>query len=285
MTGLKSIADTRVLRNGVEIPCMGFDTRTIEAGEVAQALIDAVKAGFRFIATADYAENTQEIAKALKSCGLDRAYLFIASSADIELSGYDETRKAIKDAVANLGIDYLDLYLVHLPEIKYVDGKITDATSQTWKALEDAYNAGEVKAIGVCSMAEMQLEPFLPSTDVMPMVDQIELHPRCNQPATLKYCQHNDIAVEAWMPFGDGNLVNNPAIIDLGLKYSCSPAQICLRWAMQRGAIPLPSTTDPIDMGIFADVFRFSIDEEDMAIIDFLDSYGDTGLKFQTHDN
>lgn len=285
MSSLKKISDTRVLRNGVEIPCMGFDTRTINPEDTKEAVTAALNNGFRMLITAEYANNEKELADVIANGPVPRDELFIASCADIDLRGYHNTRTVIKSVLQHLGIDVIDLYLVHLPQIKYVDGKITDTTSETWKALEDAYHEGEVRAIGVCSLAETQLAPLLPTTDDMPMADHIELHPRCNEPATLTFCNKNDILVLGWMPFGDGSILDNSALINLSLKYSCTPEQICLRWAMQRHAIPLPTSTDPAEISLFGDVFDFALAEEDMAIIDFMDPYGDSGLTKQTHDN
>lgn len=285
MSNLTTISDTRVLRNGVEIPCMGFDTRTIAPEDTTTAVIEALKSGFRMLITAEYANNAEELADIIAHGPVKREDLFIVSCADIDLRGYHNTRTIIKSSLQHLGVESIDLYLVHLPQIKYVDGKISETTRDTWKALEDAYQDGEVRAIGVCSLAETQLKPLLPAVDVLPMVDHIELHPRCNEPATLTFCANNDIIPLGWMPFGDGSILNNGALIDLSLKYSCTPEQICLRWALQRHAIPLPTSTDPGEISLFAEVFGFALNEHDMAIIDFMDPYGDSGLTKVTHDN
>lgn len=285
MSSLKSISDTRVLRNGVEIPCMGFDTRSLDPNVTEQAVTEALKSGFRMFITAEYANNVEQFVNAITNGSVDRDDLFIAVSADANLQGYHNTQSVIKTAQQHLGGFAIDLFILHLPQIEYVDGKISETTRQTWKALEDAYAEGEVRAIGVCDLAETQIKPLLPAVDTLPMVDQIELHPRCNQPATLTFCDHNDILVMGWMPFGDGSILDNAAIIDLGLKYSCTPEQICLRWALQRHAIPLPTSSDPGEISLFSEVFGFALTEQDMAVIDFMDPYGDSGLTNQTHDN
>lgn len=285
MSSLKKVSDTRVLRNGVEIPCMGFDTRTIEPEQTKSAVTEALNAGFRMLITAEFANNEKELADVINNGPVKRDDLFIVSCADIDLRGYHNTRTVIKSVLQHLEIDVIDLYLVHLPQIKYVDGKITDTTSDTWKALEDAYHEGALRAVGVCSLAETQIKPLLPTTEALPMADHIELHPRCNEPATLTFCSKNDIVVLGWMPFGDGSILNSSTLINLSLKYSCTPEQICLRWAMQRHAIPLPTSTDPTEISLFTDVFGFSISDQDMAIIDFMDPYGDSGLTKETHDN
>ena len=274
---MKNLTDTYKLKNGVEIPCIGYGTWQTPNGEAALTAVgEALKVGYRHIDTAAAYKNEASVGEAIRRSGLSREEIFITSKVWNSCRGYEKTMAAFERTVAELGVDYLDLYLIHWPAnaLQYSD---PDALNlDTWRALTELYKAGRIRAIGVSNFKPHHLEPLM-ATEVPPMVNQIEMHPGHEQSDTVGYCKRHGILVEAWSPLGEGRLLADPTLAAIGEKYGKSTAQVCIRWCLQMGVLPLPKTVTPARMQANADVFDFALSEEDMAEIAALTDYGFSG--------
>ena len=274
---MKKLTDTYRLKNGVEIPCIGYGTWQTPSGEVALTAVgEALKVGYRHVDTAAAYKNEASVGEAIRRSGLSREDIFITSKVWNSCRGYEKTMAAFERTMAELGVDYLDLYLIHWPanSLQYSD---PDALNlDTWRALTELYKAGRIRAIGVSNFKPHHLEPLM-ATEVPPMVNQIEMHPGHEQSETVEYCKRHGILVEAWSPLGEGRLLADPTLAAIGEKYGKSTAQVCIRWCLQMGVLPLPKTVTPARMQANADVFDFALSEEDMAEIAALSDYGFSG--------
>ena len=269
--------DTFRLSNGQKIPAVGFGTYKAADGEDAAVLSAAVDCGYRHFDTASFYGTERALGRALAECGLPRGEFFLTSKVWKTEMGYDNALRAFDASLARLGTDYPDLYLIHWPrpDLERSDWAALDL--DTWRALEDLYEAGRVKAIGVSNFLPSHLEPLLASASVAPMVDQIEFHPGYTQQATLDYCAAHGIQVEAWSPIGRARLLSDPLLTEMAGRYGVSVAQICLRFALQKGVLPLPKSANPDRMAQNLDLFSFSLAEEDMAALDAMPRAGWSG--------
>lgn len=266
---------TRALANGVQIPLIGFGTWQLENGPVAtKAVLGALAAGYKLIDTAWAYRNEPSVAEAIEVSGLPRTELFITTKLDTTMRGYAKASKAIDESLKNLRTDYIDLYLVHWPASAQMFDNWQDINNETWRALEEAYTAGKVKAIGVSNFRPHHLIPMIETADVMPMVNQIEFHPGYMQDDITSFCRENDIVLEAWSPLGSGRLIDNEELKAIAAKYHKSVAQICLRWCIQHQVIPLPKSVDEAYMKENLAVFDFEISEDDMVKIDAMPMTG-----------
>ena len=261
---MKNMYDSFVLNNGVKNPCLGFGTYKAADGKSADVIFTALKAGYRYFDTASFYGTETYLAEAVEKSGIDRKELFITSKAWKTQMGYENVKKAFSESLASLRTDYLDLYLIHwpLPEEDCTDWKKLDL--ETWRALEDLYFEGKVRAIGVSNFLPHHLAPLLQNCRVKPAVDQIEFHPGYTQEQTVSYCQKNGILVQAWSPIGRRALLDHPMLVQMAERYGVSVAQLCIRYALQRGIVPLPKSSAMERMKQNHDVFGFSISEEDM---------------------
>ncbi len=285
MAHLESVQDRITLRNGYGIPCVGFGTWKMPDGEVGlDALHQALADGYRHIDTAAAYDNEATVGKALAVAGIPREGLFVTTKVWNTDRGYDATLKAFEESRKKLHLDYVDLYLVHWPAAQGPEGQWQQTNADTWRALETLYVDGKVHAIGVSNFKPHHLEPLMDKAEILPMVNQIELHPGCNQKATREFCDRNDIVVEAWSPLGSGRVLENQLLIDIAASYGCTTAQLCLRWCLQRRAIPLPKSTDAGRISENARIFWFDITDEDLQRIDGLDPLGQSGLDPDTVD-
>ncbi len=267
------------LGNGASIPCIGFGTWAIfDTNEVVDAIGKAVKCGFRHIDTASYYKNEEAVGKAIASCGIDRKKLWVTSKAWPSECGYDNVMRAFDASLERLGLDYLDLYLIHWPATeKNYPANWRERNVETWRAFEKLYADGRVKAIGVSNFLEHHLQPILDSCVVRPMVDQLEIHPGYAQSGTVGFCQKNGLLVEAWSPFGRGKAFQNETLKVLADKYGKSVAQICIRWCLQKGIVPLPKSVTPERMKSNTEVFDFELSDDDMSEIDNMPNGGWSG--------
>lgn len=266
------------LSNGYEIPCIGYGTWDIRDAEiVVRAVKTAIEAGYRHIDTASAYKNEKSIGKAIKESFIDRKELFITSKVWATERGYEKTIKSFKKTLDDLGVDYLDLYLIHWPASpnKYEDWDKINI--ETWQALIDIYESGKVKSIGVSNFRPAHLESLM-SMRVKPMVNQIELNPGNKHIKTLDYCKNNGIQVEAWSPLGRKRILDNEILISIAKKYKKSVAQICLRWCIQNNVIPLPKSVTPERIKENFQIFDFEISQEDMTTINGMPSFGWSGL-------
>lgn len=275
---MQSIYDTYRLNNGVRIPCVGFGTFKAADGKSTEVLKTAIEAGYRYFDTASFYDTEESLGEAIKEKKILREELFIASKAWKTEMGYANVKKAFEQSLEKLQMDYLDLYLIHwpIPEEGYEDWKQLDI--DTWKAMEELYHEGKVKAIGVSNFLPHHLENLLENCDVKPAVNQIEFHPGYTQEMTVNYCQERDILVQAWSPIGRSVLLNNPMLIEIAGHYQVSVAQLCIRYALQRSVVPLPKSSAMERMRQNQDVFNFEISTEDMYRLGTFAQTGWSGL-------
>ncbi len=275
---MKSIYDSYTLNNGVKNPCVGFGTFKAADGQSAEVLKTAVDAGYRYFDTASFYETEESLGKAVREKQIPREELFIASKAWKTEMGYREVKEAFERSLERLQMDYLDLYLIHwpVPEEGYENWKQLDI--DTWKGLEELYEEGRVKAIGVSNFLPHHIENILEYCHIRPAVNQIEFHPGYTQEMTVQYCQEREILVQAWSPIGRSALLNNPMILEIAGHYQVSAAQLCIRYAVQRGIVPLPKSSAMERMKPNQDVFGFEITREDMYRLGTFAQTGWSGL-------
>ena len=234
------------LNNGVKIPSLGYGTWQIPAGQIAvDAAKDAIIAGYRHIDCAAIYENERSIARGIKEglaqTNLKREDIFITSKLWNSNRGYENALKAFEKTCDDLGVDYLDLYLIHFPANDKQFKNAKEINEQTWQAFVELYEKGRIKAIGVSNFLIHHLEQ-LKDAKVRPMVNQVEFHPGWAQTELIKYCKENDILVEAWGPLGCGHLIHEERLQKIGAKYGASAAQVCIAWCLAKGTLPLPKS-------------------------------------------
>ena len=239
MNDFKSLKDTFTLSNGYKIPCIGFGTWQTPDGETAvNAVKEAIKLGYKHIDTAAIYGNEKSIGKAIKEIGINRDELFITSKVWNKERGYKTTLKAFEKTLNDLCIDYLDLYLIHWPASVNQFKDWDNINLETWRAMTELYKAGKIKSIGVSNFMPHHLKSLM-ETEIKPMVNQIEFHVGFMQEETFKYCNDNNILIEAWSPLGTGKMLDNETLKEIANKYNKSIAQLCIRWCLQNNTLPL----------------------------------------------
>ncbi|MNI07764.1 Glyoxal reductase [compost metagenome] len=260
---ISKITDTTVLNNGVHMPWLGFGVWKMEDGDqVISSVKAALAAGYRSIDTAAIYGNEAGVGQAIRESGIPREELFITTKVWNAEQGYESTLKAFEESRRKLGLDYLDLYLIHWP------GK--DKYKDTWKALGKLAQDGLTRAIGVSNFKEHHLESLLADSDIVPAVNQVEFHPRLAQKSLQAYCKQKGIQLEAWSPLMQGKLLDEPTLIELAAKYEKSVSQIILRWDLQSGVVTIPKSANEQRIKDNADIFNFELQAEDIAAIDAL---------------
>lgn len=275
MKQLSNLNDTLLLHNGVSVPCLGYGTYKVPAEDARASTAAAIRTGYRHIDTAAYYRNEAGVGQAVRESGLAREDFFITSKVWNTDRGYEKTRAACEASLKALGMDYLDLYLIHWPANYLQYGTDADAlNAETWRALEDLYKEGKVRAIGLSNFLPHHIKALMETAEIKPMVDQIELHPGWLQRGTLRYCRDNGILVEAWSPMGRGAVLESSVMKELAEQYGKSVAQLCVRWVIQHGALPLPKSVHPDRIATNAQVFDFVISDRDMETMDNLVNLG-----------
>ncbi len=273
---MKSLKDTFRLSNGVGIPCVGYGTWQTPDGKTAvDSTMYALRAGYRHIDTAAAYHNEASVGRAVAESGIGRGEIFVTSKLWNDERGYEPALKAFDRSLKTLGLDYLDLYLIHWPSNRAGGSQVN---ADTWRAFEKLYAEGLVRSIGVSNFLVHHLEPLMKTAAVMPMVDQIEFHPGFQQPETVAFCRSHGILVEGWSPLGSGRVLGDPELAAIAARYGKSVAQLCIRWALQNDVLPLPKSVTPARMDENADVFDFEIAAEDMKAIAAMPAFGGSGL-------
>lgn len=258
------------LHNGIQIPCLGFGTYKTPEGDVAvQAVKTALEAGYRHIDTAAYYQNEASVGLAIRQSGVPREDIFVTTKVWNSERGYEKTRASVLDSLTRLGLDYVDLCLIHWPAVARQYDNWEEINMSTWKALTELYQAGKIRAIGVSNFKPGHLKALL-ETPVRPMVNQIEYQPGWRQEETVAFCKEQGIIVEAWSPMGRGRLLDHDLLVSIAEKYGRTTAQVCNRWCLQNGVLPLPKSVTPARIRENAGVFDFALSEEDMAAINGL---------------
>lgn len=252
------------LYNSVKMPILGYGVYQVKKEECERCVLDALKAGYRSIDTAQSYFNEEEVGEAIQKSGVPRNEIFLTSKVWIDNYGYDKCRKSVETSMKKLKTDYLDLMLLHQPFSDYYGA---------WRALEDLYREGKIRAIGVSNFYPDRLVDIASFSSVRPMVNQVETHPFNQQVAAKKYMDKYGVQIEAWAPFGEGRggLFENPVLAEIAQKHKKTTAQVMLRWHIQRGVVVIPKSTHYERMKENLNVFDFMLDEEDMAKIAALD--------------
>lgn len=268
------------LANGMHIPKLGLGTWFIDDDKAAQAVREAVKLGYRLIDTAQAYGNERGVGEGVRTCGVPREQLFVASKIAAENKTYESAMASIDETLEKMGLDYLDQMIIHSPqpwaEFR-VEKRYFEENKQVWRALEDAQVAGKVKVIGVSNFLQDDLENILSDCRVKPMVNQILLHISNTNQELLTFCKQQGIQVEAYSPIAHGEALKNPAIMEMAKKYHVSVAQLCIRYVIQLGTVALPKTADPAHMADNAAV-DFEISAQDMQQLvqmQTIQSYGE----------
>lgn len=253
------------LNNGVKMPLEGFGVFQVpDPAQCEQAVLDAIESGYRLIDTAAAYMNEKAVGEAIKKCGVPREELFITTKLWVQDATYEGAKKALQTSLDNLGLDYLDLYLIHQPLKDYVGA---------YRAMEEAYKEGKLKAIGVCNFYPARLADLCETVEVIPAVNQVELHPFFQQENALAVMKEYGVVPEAWGPFAEGNhgIFTHPVLTKIGDKYGKSAAQVALRWNVQRGVVVIPKSVHKDRMEQNMNIWDFNLSDEDMAEIAKLD--------------
>lgn len=274
-----SLADKLVLSNGVQMPGIGFGTWQVPADSTLEnAVSAALKLGYRFFDTAQIYGNASAIGRGVLLSDLPRAEIFISSKIWTSHRSYDGVMRAFTDIIEQLKTTYLDQLLIHWPATQGEPMIWQSQNAGTWRALEDLYEQGVVKVIGVSNFLPHHLVPLLARARIRPMVNQLEIHPGYPQFAAVNFCFKQNIAVQAWSPLGRGGLTHHPLLIELGEKYGVSPALIALRWSLQHGFIPVVKALDAEHMKSNLDAFGLTLEDEDMTRLDTMQQVAFSGL-------
>ena len=252
------------LNNGLKIPALGFGVFQVpDPAQCEQAVTDALNAGYRLLDTAAAYMNEQAVGKAIAKSGIPRKELFITTKLWVQDASYEKAKDAIERSLNNLGLDYLDLYLIHQPMGDYYGA---------YRAMEEAYRAGKLKAIGVCNFYPHVLTDFCETVDIIPAVNQVELHPFFAQEDALKVMKEYGVTPEAWGPFAEGKhgIFTHPVLTEIGNKYGKTAAQVALRWNIQRGVVVIPKSVHIERIKANIVVFDFELTKEDMDKISAL---------------
>lgn len=278
-----SISSGYLLNNGILIPRLGYGTyKTGSPEECAAAVSEAIATGYRLIDCAASYGNEKSVGEALRASGLPRCDLFVCSKVANTERGYDSTLRAFERTLDDLGLTYLDLYLIHWPVTPAQSPDWRNINDKTWQALERLMSEGAVRSIGVSNFTLPYLEPLLLKARRLPVVNQLEYNPGTTQPETVGFCEARNIRIEAWSPLGRQRIFDNETLRRIAEAHGRTVAQVCLRWEMQNGVIPIPKSSNPDRIRQNADIFDFELTAAEMRTIDLLPPFGGSGLAPET---
>ena len=264
---MNNITDAFKLYNGVEIPCMGLGTWQSKDEIAKLSVLAAMSHEYRLIDTAAAYGNERGVGAGIKECSLKREEIFVTSKLRNADHGYKSTLNAFELTMEKLGLEYLDLYLIHWPNPVQYRFIWKEAMQETWRAFEKLYKEGRIRAIGVSNFMPHHIDALMETAKIKPMVNQLKLCPGITQDEAVDYCKKNDIVVEAYSPFGTGAIFTSPVMKSLAEKYNKSIGQLCLRWCLQMGFVSLPKSANPMRIKSNTEIFDFEISKEDMDII------------------
>ena len=264
---MKNMYDCYTLNNGVKNPCLGYGTYKAADGKSADIIQMAIEAGYRYFDTASFYGTEEYLAEAIRRSGVPREEFFITSKAWKTQMGYENVKEAFRQSLEALKTDYLDLYLIHWPrpDLERADWKELDA--RVWDCLQELYQQGKVRAIGTSNFLPHHLMNLAARGGLLPMINQLEYHPGYLQSAAVQYCRENHIQVSAWSPLGRRRLMDDPLLSEIAAAHQVTVPQVCLRFALQNGVLPLPKSSSPKRMRENLDLFRFSLSQEEMSWI------------------
>lgn len=258
------------LHTGKKIPKLGLGTWFIDDDKAAQAVRDAAAVGYRNFDTAQAYGNERGVGEGIRTCGIPREALFVGSKVAAECKSYESAAESIDETLAKMGLDYLDMMIIHSPqpwaEVNQSENRYYAENRQVWRALEDAYQAGKLRGIGVSNFDESDLRNILDGCTVKPMVNQVLAHISNTPFAVVDFCRKNDIVVEAYSPIAHGEMLKNKAVAEMAERYGVSTPQLCIRYTLQLGMVSLPKTADPEHMKSNAQL-EFVIRDEDMGTL------------------
>lgn len=267
------------LANGVNVPCVGYGTWQTPDGEItADCVRAALELGYRHIDTAFAYGNEKSVGEGIRRSGVARSEIFVTTKHWVTERGYAKTIKAVETSLELLGLDYVDLYLIHWPCVKKLSPRWKEINADTWRAMETMYRDGKIRAIGVSNFFPEHLDALIAMSEIKPMVNQLEFHPGYTQTENIRYSQSCGLLAEAWSPLGSGAVLADPQLNAIAAKYGKTAAQLCVRFALQCDVLPLPKSTKPERIAANADVFDFAISEEDMRAIASLPQMGFSGF-------
>lgn len=272
--------EIKKLSNEVEIPVLALGTWFIDDDKVEEAVKSAVKLGYRHIDTAQAYGNEQGVGEGIRSCDVPREQIFVTSKVAAEYKTYDEAAASIDRSLANMGLDYIDMMIIHSPQpwdkVNQSEDRYVEGNRAAWRALEDAYKAGKLRAIGVSNFLQEDIEKLWETAEIKPMVNQVLCHISNSPLELIDYCQKKGMAMEAYSPVAHGEALKNKVIGDMAEKYGVTIPQLCIRFDIQLGMIVLPKTANPEHMKVNADV-DFIISDEDMEILKHVEKIKDYG--------
>ena len=265
------LTDTYKLNNGVEIPVVGFGTWQTPNGQVAKdAVLAALNAGYRHIDTAAAYGNETSVGEAIKASGVKRDELFVTTKLWNSDHGYENAKKAIDKSLENLGLDYLDLYLIHWPNPAAMRENWAELNAESWRAMEEAVKAGKIRSIGISNFRKHHIDELLKTAEIKPAVNQNYLNPSDMQADLVKYNDELGILNEAYSPLGTGGLLGNETVKEVAANYGKSTAQVLLRWSLQHKFLPLPKSVHADYIKANAEIFDFELSADDMKKLDGL---------------